>query len=120
QSTQDAHEFLDDNHEMLAPTSAHLYLTIGLPGSGKSTWLADNLRDARIVSSDLKRVELFGDINNQSDNAYVFKCCFDDIENALKAGEKVALDATNTRLNQRAAFLHLARRLHAHTTILLF
>src|SRR5262249_40583091 len=120
QTREDAFKHIESYPEILKPTSAHLYVVIGVPGCGKSTWLAENLKGARIVSSDAKRVELFGDVNRQTENPHVFNECYKDIENALRRGETTALDATNVRFSQRMVFLNLARRLHAHTTIVYF
>lgn len=120
QTVTAAYNHLKESESLRSPGKGHLYIPIGIPGCGKSTWLTKNLSDAKIVSSDQKRIELFGDENFQGDNAYVFKQCFLDVENALKAGKTVALDATNVRYKQRLPFLNLARQLFAHTTIVYF
>lgn len=120
QTGAQARRYLEEHPELLRATRAQLFVTIGLPGSGKSTWLEAHLEHVHVVSSDRKREELFGDINWQGDNARVFSECFHDIEQALARGQQVVLDATNTRLNQRAGFLNMARRYHAHTTIIYF
>lgn len=57
------------------------YMMIGLPASGKSTIAKEIAKseDAIIVSSDEIRKE-FGDVNDQSQNAKVFK----EVEKRLK------------------------------------
>ena len=42
---------------------ATLYVMVGLPGSGKSTWAKN--RNCKIMSSDLMRKRLFGDASLQ-------------------------------------------------------
>jgi predicted kinase len=120
QRREEALEFIKTHPQIASPTTAHFYLTVGVPGCGKSTWLAENLKGARIISSDEKRMELFGDVSWQGDNTRVFDECYSDIDNALSRGEIVALDATNIKTNQRIDFLDLARRHHAHTKIVYF
>ncbi len=48
-----------------------LVLTVGLPGSGKSTWLRE--RGVEAISSDGVRALLSGDETNQSLNRLVFR-----------------------------------------------
>jgi putative nucleotidyltransferase with HDIG domain len=120
QTREEAIEYIKSRPEMTRPTDAHLYITVGVPGIGKSTWLAANLKDVRVVSSDSKREELFNDVNWQGDNTLVFAACYSDIENALVKGERVVLDATNIKPSQRGEFLNMARHHHAHTTIIYF
>ncbi|MEW6733983.1 MAG: AAA family ATPase [Acidobacteriota bacterium] len=120
QTHTDALNYLKTHTEILNPTTAHLYVLIGVPGIGKSTWLANNLPNAHIVSSDNKREELFGDVNWQGDNARVFQECLLNVEQSLIEGATVALDATNIKLSHRSTFLDLANRYQAHTTIVYF
>jgi predicted kinase len=48
-----------------------LYVLVGLPGSGKSTWLEQNGKPS--LSSDALRAELTGDESNQEHNRLVFE-----------------------------------------------
>ncbi|MBL8149924.1 MAG: AAA family ATPase [Blastocatellia bacterium] len=117
---EDLFKYIEENPSFIKPTTAHLYLTIGIPGVGKSSWITANLPGIRVISSDIKRVELFGNINSQEDNQRVFEECFLDIERSLKNCQAVILDATNVKIEQRSRFLLLAKQLQAHTTIIYF
>lgn len=120
QTKEQIFQYINTNKDLLSPKSAHLYIMIGVPGSGKSTWVENNLPDAQTVSSDKKREELFNDVSCQSDNKKVFQQCHFDLRQALAAGKKVAFDATNTKLNYRNLAMQLAFEYFAHTTIVYF
>lgn len=83
---------------------AKLNIMIGVPGSGKDHFiLYHKEHDDVVVSSDDIREEL-GDVNDQSRNAEVFEIFYDRIEQALKAGKNVWVNATNvTRKNRERA-----------------
>ncbi|MCS6884243.1 MAG: AAA family ATPase [Acidobacteriota bacterium] len=120
ETTEAAIDYLSKHKELLLERSTHLYLTCGVPGAGKSTWLSQNLNGVQIVSSDNKRLELFGDETFQGDNEKVFTECRIDVERFLSAGNKVAVDATNILRAHRANFLRLAASVGAHTTVVYF
>ena len=52
---------------------ADLYVMVGLPGSGKSTWA--NNKGCEIMSSDKIRKKLFGNEALQYTEEYIRKCC---------------------------------------------
>jgi len=75
----------------------------GLPASGKST-LSKELaiqENAIIVSSDEMRKELFGDVNNQENNAILFEKLHERINKLLSEGRNVIYDATNINRKRR-------------------
>ena len=85
-----------------------LILIIGLPGSGKSTWVKNKYDYARlfqggvtILSSDQVRKELFGDENDQTHNEEVFQYIKETTVNRLEKGQKVIIDATNISRKSR-------------------
>jgi len=82
-----------------------MFMLIGLPGSGKSTY-AEKLKEEGVVihSSDNIREEL-GDINDQSKNTEVFEILHQRIKNDLSNGKSVCYDATNLNRKRRKAFL---------------
>lgn len=82
---------------------SELIMTIGLPGSGKSTWAASQ-EGYEVFSSDAIRHEL-GDINDQSQNHKVFKILHDRITSALSDGKNCIYDATNITSKNRRSFL---------------
>ena len=82
-------------------------MMVGLPASGKSTYvkeLAEEMR-AVICSSDAIRKELCGDENSQDNNEEVFKLLHSRIKECLKKGVNVIYDATNINSKRRRAFL---------------
>ena len=85
-----------------------LILVIGLPGSGKSTWVREKYDYARlfqgkttILSSDQVRQELFGDENDQTHNEEVFQYIKEVAVGRLKMGHRVIIDATNLTRKSR-------------------
>ena len=83
-----------------------LFMGVGIPGSGKSTWLENNKEEYNytIHSSDSIREQL-GDINDQSKNSQVFETLHNRIKTDLLNGKSVAMDATNLSRKKRINFL---------------
>ena len=79
---------------------ATLYVMIGIPGSGKSTY-AKNIPNATVVSSDEIRYELTGDYSNLTKDKQVFSLLEKRILDLLKAGKDAVYDATNINLTKR-------------------
>lgn len=85
-----------------------LILVVGIPGSGKSTWIKQKYDYARlfqggviILSSDEVRKELFGDENDQTHNEEVFQYIKDTAVRQLQNGYRVIIDATNITRKSR-------------------
>lgn len=91
------------------PHKPTLLLTCGLPGSGKSSWLADCYDGDMIVSSDSIRKEYFGDEEDQEHNAQVFAIAEDLVGEALANQQDVALDATSLSPALRSKWIKIAR-----------
>lgn len=90
-----------------------LYILVGIPGCGKSTWAEKNLADSfRLLSSDKYREELFGDINDQTHNDEVFKHLYANMVCYLNNNENVCLDATNLTRKSRAKVFNLLKDNH--------
>ena len=76
-------------------------IMVGVPGSGKDYFI-DHYKehDDVVVSSDGIREEL-GDVNDQSKNKLVFTIFYERIEQAMKDGKNVWVNATNvTKVNR--------------------
>jgi len=84
-----------------------IYVTVGLPASGKSTYCEQYKynKDWVVLSSDEIRAEL-GDVNDQSKNELVFKILHQRIKDDLRAGKNVIYDATNLSRKKRVHFLN--------------
>lgn len=79
----------------------------GLPASGKS-YYAKNLSteiNAVVCSSDELREEMFGDINNQTNNHKLFNELHKRIKNYLRNGSNVIYDACNVNSKRRRSFI---------------
>ena len=85
----------------------NFYMLVGLPASGKSTWAENNKQklNFNIRSSDALREELYGNVNDLSNNADLFKELHKRIKTDLKNNKNVCYDATNLVSKRRIAFL---------------
>ena len=86
-------------------------MLVGLPGSGKSTYAAEQYlkTGVHVCSSDAIRAEL-GDVNDQSNNEQVFRILHRRIKELLRNGESVIYDATNLVAKTRKATLTRLRQ----------
>lgn len=101
------------NHTMSQDTK-NLYILIGIPASGKSTYV-DNilLKKANIVvvATDEIRKELTGTYKfSLESNKNVFEIAKEKIHKALSQGFDVVFDATNTNKQYRNGIIKIAQR----------
>ena len=81
-------------------------MLVGIPGSGKSTYLRTiNNDNLRVVCPDEIRRTLTGNISDQSKNGEVWKLAEEEINTSLSEGKFVILDATNVHTALRRALL---------------
>lgn len=81
-------------------------MLVGLPGSGKSTYIKKYFnQNLRVHSSDAIREELSGDVNNQDINKEVFELLHKRVKEDLRNGISCVYDATNISWKKRKAFL---------------
>ena len=81
-----------------------LTMLIGIPGSGKSTYCANFLKQfpqTVYLSSDAMRLKLFGNEEYQASNTEVFDAMEAAAKQALREGKDVLLDATNLLARNR-------------------
>ena len=78
-----------------------LYILIGAPGSGKSTW-AKAQHNAVVLSSDDIRLEQFGTLDCQDKNKEVFQLLHNRLEYYTQyTDSNIIYDATNISQNRR-------------------
>lgn len=94
-----------------------LYLTIGMPGAGKSTLSAK--LDAEVYSSDSIRKELTGDVCGETKGAVEFYLMNLRTQQALRAGLNVVSDATSLSKKARHSAMKNVEGI-PHKTIGLF
>lgn len=96
-----------------------LAITVGIPGSGKSTWaeiigvFALGRPETMIVNPDKIREELTGNASDQSQNHKVFERAHWLTEKYLVQGDNVIFDATNLTASARKPLMDIARRFFA-------
>jgi predicted kinase len=94
-------------------------ITVGLSGSGKSTFVADHVTGHRVVSLDDLRAER-GDRADQSANDVILRDALGRFERQLVEGADVVWDATSLAPRQRSLPLAAASRRGACTTAIVF
>lgn len=91
-----------------------VYLLIGLPGAGKTTFAKQKLSNAKIIELDEVREELsnkgiIGKEYSSQDNEIVFKEFNKSILDAISKNDEVVIDATNARLTERQSIYDLLK-----------
>lgn len=85
-----------------------MVLTVGLPGSGKSTWLRSI--GVNPISTDAIRLQLADDETDQTINSAVFATAQFLLRQRIGLGRPATyIDATNLRRRDRASFVEIAR-----------
>lgn len=79
---------------IIEPRIPTLYVLIGIPGSGKSTFCKD--LKLPVVSTDSIRYQMFGDEADQSNPEQVFFRAYGMVSVCLHCGSDVVFDATST------------------------
>jgi predicted kinase len=96
-----------------------IVITVGLPGSGKSTYLKRKRVNA--LSSDEIRRLIANDAEDQTIHARVFATIRYLIRQRIAAGRPVTyVDATHLTRWERRAYVQLARRYHCELHALYF
>ncbi|MDW7652390.1 MAG: ATP-binding protein [Bacillota bacterium] len=106
--------------ECLTVAQVDVAMLIGIPGSGKSTWGLDAIKNTegpvRYISSDEIRERQFGDVADMDHNNKVFSIMLYELADALSRKEAVVLDATFVKRSERAPYLKLAKKHGANVT----
>lgn len=96
---------------------ASLYIMVGIPGSGKSTY-AKKL-DGVVCSSDETRKELYGSEEILGSHYEVFRTLDKKVKNVLESGQNAIYDATNLTKNGRKNIINKFRN-YAEKIIIVF
>lgn len=97
----------------------YVYILIGLPGCGKSTW-SEKFRNENpntlVVSSDAIRGELYGSESEQGNPETVFRTVFDRVVDGIRNKEvtNIIVDATNIKLRDRNNVIATIKRRTMH------
>lgn len=87
-----------------------VYVLVGCPACGKSTFAKSFNNDTIVISSDAIREELYGDEAIQGNGNEVFGLYYDRAIAAIEDGHNVILDATNvTRKARKNIFSTLGK-----------
>lgn len=99
---------------------SHLYIMCGVSGSGKSTWVANNLRGFNVISLDEIRRELNGKRESQKNRGQVLQLAKNRLKKALSQKQNVVWDATNIRKDFRSVLCGLGENYRALVTLVAF
>ena len=88
-------------------------MVVGLPGSGKTSFLEDMFsgKNFHIHSSDSIRKELLGNENDQTSNSLIFDTLHNRVKEDLRNGISCCYDATNISEKYRKAFLQEIKKI---------
>ena len=99
-----------------------LYITVGLPGSGKSTYVKNFIKDKDIeyLSSDSLRAVYGKDETDQSVTSIVFGHIKRKVDELLKDGKNVLVDATSVNRKERSDYINTAKKYGAKVVAIVF
>ena len=99
-----------------------LYITVGLPGSGKSTYVKNFIKDKEIeyLSSDSLRAVYGKDETDQSVTSIVFGHIKRKVDEFLKDGKNVLVDATSVNRKERSDYINTAKKYGAKVVAIVF
>ena len=86
-----------------------IIVPIGISGSGKSTLYDNYFKDYQLICTDQIRLELTGNISDQSKNSEVFGIVNERIDDCLKNGIDFYYDATNVNTKFRKVFTKMVK-----------
>ena len=95
-------------------------LTFGISGSGKSTWIANNLPDYTVISLDNLREKIVNSRSDQSQNSKIVYIAKEQLKTLLRSHSKVVWDATGLRRDFRQQVISISRRYGALVTLVVF
>ena len=99
-----------------------LYITVGLPGSGKSTYVKNFIKDKDIeyLSSDSLRAVYGKSEEDQTVTPLVFGHIKRKVDELLKDGRNVLVDATSVNRKERSDYINTAKKYGAKVVAIVF
>jgi len=99
-----------------------IYIAVGLPGSGKSTYAKNFIKDKDIeyLSSDELRAVFGSGETDQTCTNQVFGHIKRKVDEFLKDGKNVLVDATSVNRKERADYITTAKKYGAKVVVLVF
>ena len=94
-----------------------MYLLVGFPRSGKSTWAKENGNDSIIVSNDWVRENILHAPNKKSNDPAIWMITDSTIRIVLSQGKSVIVDGVNTTVAVRSYFISTANECNANVVI---
>ena len=86
-------------------------MMVGLPASGKSTYIDNNLKGYTVFSSDEYRGRMFKTLDTTKEqNAKIFEAMHKDIIESLRNKENVIYDACNISSKRRKNYLESIKK----------
>ncbi len=99
-----------------------LYITVGLPGSGKSTYVKNFIKDKDIeyLSSDSLRAVYGKSEEDQTVTPLVFGHIKRTVDEFLKDGKNVLVDATSVNRKESSEYIKTAKKYDAKVVAIVF
>lgn len=99
-----------------------LYITVGLPGSGKSTYAKEFIKgkDVEYLSSDSLRAVYGKGEDDQTVTPIVFGHIKKKVDEFLKDGKNVMVDATSVNRRERSDYINSAKKYGAKVVAIVF
>ena len=99
-----------------------LYIAVGLPGSGKSTYAKNFIKDKDIeyLSSDELRAKFGSGETDQTCTNQVFSYIKRKVDEFLKDGKNVLVDATSVNRKERSDYINTAKKYGAKVVAIVF
>jgi len=99
---------------------AWMTMTVGLPRSGKSTWIENHKAGNVVISNDWIRENILGNQYHKASNAIVWTIVDASLRILLSQGKNVILDGANYTKGVRKFFVDIAKEYDAGIKMVVF